>query len=754
MIYVSTVAYNEYNAIFLAVSDFLAAATPFLSAVANLYPTLSHFRRDFYAEDIRSVPNQYHIVFPDDEPLDSPTYERLARSPVKLLYIRGSVTEDLVNQLSSWEYKPVLVCEQGELKKVQNLAVASLPTSSLSTVALQRALRLAVLRFERPFCEISEDALQLKSVASVRDAIKSYSFEGSGLRATTVDDMYEMRPTQRLPNFGRRTSQDTITERFVAEPGIRQIENCRRFWAQRRVSDSLGLRASQKRSFGPQADALLDDFLNSGTSSAFDALCDHAIQTPLPVPLPVIVFVPAFSYERLCHTLPTKFPDRVKRLICEGVGSRRTNQLRSNLKPAETTAARELALLMRSAKVTMMSLITLRGFEEQIPVICAPTPSGDIFAVLTKLLRSHRSGVVKEASDRFATVGEQLRSCIPPEILEYISEEIGDLRVISDLPLEWTSVEGVPLCVRVKVSKMPASAPLLLRSQRAGKNTLHLTQTLAERVLILNCLHAEDRLSRFPLRLSQVLTERGAKHVYREVQSHAEYKAALAAHKPFVLVHCGHGYFDSLAFQGFLDFGRERVNPWATSEPEAVPPIVLLASCETLSFTAPYTPAASFLGRGARAVLGTMLQVEADRTMAVLDDILALMNEAATAKRRMRTWGDVLHHSIRRSEMRDICFDFNIHIERSVRRGLPSAVFSSYMQRVDTEYKGKSYVEVYKRRAERRDFLRLAVRDKEPALAATLEAFLATWVEIPHSLFFTSLGDPESIVFAPENSFS
>ena len=93
------------------------------------------------------------------------------------------------------------------------------------------------------------------------------------------------------------------------------------------------------------------------------------------------------------------------------------------------------------------------------------------------------------------------------------------------------------------------------------------------------------------------------------VENEAAFCAALDAYDGGILIFDGHGHHTTV---GTLAIGNDSVNMWSLRGRVRVPPIVVLSACDTQAVDRSHaTTANAFLAAGARAVLGTLLPVDA-----------------------------------------------------------------------------------------------------------------------------------------------
>jgi hypothetical protein len=190
----------------------------------------------------------------------------------------------------------------------------------------------------------------------------------------------------------------------------------------------------------------------------------------------------------------------------------------------------------------------------------------------------------------------------------------------------------------------------------------------ARRILILNCLAPDDSLYSDAEYFSTALREIGVPHAYEAPSTADAYARALREHQPYFLVHWGHGSYNRDEDHGYLHIRNERTQLWDLRG-ASIPPIVMLAACETAAIAETHnTPANAWLALGARSVLATYFPVRADLTTVLFTRVFANLLEAVHGRQLLSTWSVVVAKTLALNRYLDYLYGF---VEWCLQRGRP-----------------------------------------------------------------------------------
>lgn len=269
----------------------------------------------------------------------------------------------------------------------------------------------------------------------------------------------------------------------------------------------------------------------------------------------------------------------------------------------------------------------LRTFSVGIGLAAAQTTSAvvrlspainHVFPALGRYAQSIRSGKIEHRLKQprlFADIGAQLAAALGPDRLAFIENEVtGPIKIVSDAPVEWLPIRGLPLMMRLQTSRLNATPGNLLMGELARNTVITLTPETVRDVLVVTALKPGDPLRnvmRVSIEAMRQSWEGKVRVTFVEALSADAFVAALNAFRGAILLFDGHGIVDDGNAVGRLVLGDETIDVWSLRGRVRVPPIVLLSACDTQGLDSPShaTAGNGFLALGATTVLATLLPV-------------------------------------------------------------------------------------------------------------------------------------------------
>ena len=216
----------------------------------------------------------------------------------------------------------------------------------------------------------------------------------------------------------------------------------------------------------------------------------------------------------------------------------------------------------------------------------------------------------------FRNVQNRLAEAIPDDLMALIAKSEGDIRVVSDAHVEWLDIDGLPLCIRRNVSRLPVTPGNLYIGQLTPSALIRLTSEAFKKILVISALDpADDRdiMAMFDIAFSTFSPHWKNKLEVQFVQvtSVEELIAAFNAFGGAMAIFDGHGsHADGDAAK--LHLGKTEIDVWTLLGKMRVPPIIALSACDTHAADRNHaTTASGFLSLGARAVLSSVLPLDA-----------------------------------------------------------------------------------------------------------------------------------------------
>jgi hypothetical protein len=262
------------------------------------------------------------------------------------------------------------------------------------------------------------------------------------------------------------------------------------------------------------------------------------------------------------------------------------------------------------------------------------------------------------------TLGDKLAAEIGVDCLDMIERAGEGIKLVSNAPLEFLPIHGLPLQLRRTISRVPVTPGDVFLSHLIGVPTIHLSASDLKAILIIRSFEDGDPIKNALSVASQKFSDsaRGKLDLkIVDVRSATEFVEALNSFFGRIVIFDGHGTHDVQQKTGSIQLGRHSVNPLELAgKIRRMPPIVVLSACSThpLEWSDGST-AIGFLMLGAISVLATVTPISAldaaifsGRLMLRLADFVPMI--AGSGQR----WSDVITGLLRMAYVTDILRSF------------------------------------------------------------------------------------------------
>ncbi|CAG8865539.1 hypothetical protein PS627_01456 [Pseudomonas fluorescens] len=253
---------------------------------------------------------------------------------------------------------------------------------------------------------------------------------------------------------------------------------------------------------------------------------------------------------------------------------------------------------------------------ESLPVIRLPNSVNLHFAKFKEIERIYQSGDKRSGlllQKRFKELNDNLKEYWGETFGDFLSGEVGSLKICSDIPLEWVYFNNLPLMISHEVSKIPMTpGNFFLQTSMVG-GPLYIPEGILHEVLVIRSFDANDPIR--PLLQTAIeffKVQDKIKVSFVDVGTIQEVIDALNGFDKALVIFDCHGGHDGYNKAGWLKIGKEKLDTWTLAGKARVPPIVLLSACSTSAIGGSHASVANGLLRsGARSVVGTFLPVDA-----------------------------------------------------------------------------------------------------------------------------------------------
>ena len=309
--------------------------------------------------------------------------------------------------------------------------------------------------------------------------------------------------------------------------------------------------------------------------------------------------------------------------------------------------------------------VGLRGASTLAPTIRLP-PAVNRTAGTVRQFAAHARNVdvihSRKFTRVFTAVQKALQDAVGPELIQMIEETDGSIKLVTDAPIEWLPVGVLPLGLRFDCSRITATPGNLMVGELVLPNPMRLKASAFSELLVVTAFENGDPLGH----LLRASLDRLAP-MWREnltirsvtVTNEADFCDALNSYVGQLLIFDGHGQHREESGLGTLSIGEHEIDVWSLRDRVRVPPVVVLSACDTQALDRSHaTTSNAFLDAGSRAVLGTLLPINAKRAAMFIARLLLRIAQflpAVTSTRGAAVqWSEIISGMLRMQLLTDL----------------------------------------------------------------------------------------------------
>lgn len=389
------------------------------------------------------------------------------------------------------------------------------------------------------------------------------------------------------------------------------------------------------------------DYINAISESARAVLAYHTQTEDRPIyrvspPRPdVILFAPAaFRGMTELFSRAEGMPTGAKKIL-RALDRQRGYTIETSFEEGEQDKI-EAILSLRGGELKLQSLavglMATSTFAATIRLPPAVNRTAGVVGQLAKHLRHYDDLAPGIKTARvFKAVQDALVQSIPAQHIEIIKESRTGIKIISNAPIEWLPIDGVPLGIRADVSRINVTPGNIMIEQLRSLPPIYIASANFKNYLTVSMYEDGDRIANHIAAALEVLPGAEGLQITGErvcPSTVEEFIEAVNSYKGPILIIDSHGDHPEDSDVGGLIIGGQHVDVWSLKERIKFPPIVILSACDTQPFDRSHaTVANGLLHCGALAVLGTALPIRA-RDAAIF--LVRLMLRAIT-------FGDIMN---------------------------------------------------------------------------------------------------------------
>lgn len=323
-------------------------------------------------------------------------------------------------------------------------------------------------------------------------------------------------------------------------------------------------------------------------------------------------------------------------------------------------------------------------------------------------------------------VGDVLsKKLLAPKTVKMLEQMPAQIVAMTDLPIEWMEVEGVPLGFSHDVCRIPET-PASGMLTHYGVSRFYSHYKIPEDILTKTLVVYGCREEAFKVWQDKADVTARALGAKTEIcESLKEFEDAVEKHKPELLIIDTHGGTDLTIHQSYIYMGEEKVYPKDIAERKIHAQMIFISACNTAPcYNDVNTVANAFLEVGASAVTSSYLPLDVDESSVLYIRIMKQLNIAAKHNIH-RNWLAFVSHILRTSYIMT-------PLVESVREG----------KKIDPILTGKlnTMSMVFENRAK----MYRKLRDGEEVVEGLKTDYSKA---VPHYLMYTTIGRADLIEF-------
>ena len=282
------------------------------------------------------------------------------------------------------------------------------------------------------------------------------------------------------------------------------------------------------------------------------------------------------------------------------------------------------------------------------------------------------SGQLLEARDRrsveqvMTQLGEKIAdSALGSDTRELLVRNKRQIVAVSDLPVEWITVDGVPLGFSHDVCRIPEfpMEGILMHYNAATYFEVSIPEDMMSRTLV---VYGTDEPSFKPYQqlCDDLSREVGFNTAY--CLSANDFYRAVAEFKPLLLVIDTHGGYDAEHHQTYMLMGDDKVYPQALVDNNVSAPLVFLSACNTApAYNSVNTLANGFMEAGAVSVTSSYMPLDIDESSTLYLRLLRQLSEACRGTQHTN-WLAFVSHILRTSYIHAAFYNYYRESPKSI----------------------------------------------------------------------------------------
>ena len=282
------------------------------------------------------------------------------------------------------------------------------------------------------------------------------------------------------------------------------------------------------------------------------------------------------------------------------------------------------------------------------------------------LIKSADAKSRSQLTSRVAAYSSDLKKDIGERLLNAILTGRQKILAMCDFPIEWISIDGLPIMFSHEISRIPSTpGDLFGQTALAGERVMLPLEELSN-ILVIRSFADEDPIRKHTesaiasFNRKNELENLTIKIV--DVQTIAEVEHALNEFTGAIVIFDCHGDHGGEESHAWLHIGKEKLDVWNLANRTRVPPIAILSACSTHAIDGSHASVANGLIRsGAVSVIGTYAPVNSIHASTVVGRLLYRIAAflPLVLKQGFMSWRTVVSGFFRMSYVSDVLKEFS-----------------------------------------------------------------------------------------------
>lgn len=273
----------------------------------------------------------------------------------------------------------------------------------------------------------------------------------------------------------------------------------------------------------------------------------------------------------------------------------------------------------------IISIVTCSQFIPGIRLPSSLMLGGCILDEIGRMFKAKKQPSQVKLNRKFLHYSEYIRNNIGKELLKICFKQPKNIVAICDFPIEWLSINNIPIMFTHEISRISPTPGNLLQFQLLSNDMINVHYTRLFDILIIRSFYNNDKIKNI-LSDSVNHIKTCSKNLnidLKDVSNKQEVLNYLNSHNGLITIFDCHGDHGGLNAGGWIKIGNEKIDIWELYGKCKVSPIIILSACSTHPIDGSHASVANgFLNCGAFCVIGTYASIQALHNSSFIANLL------------------------------------------------------------------------------------------------------------------------------------